>query len=99
MTYVILSSKSGLYYTETNDDVRPCETWDYLFCGQKKARFVIAELLRECKVLVTDETPPVVTTSVPSKFLPRFETIEAARQELRALVRFGSMDTVLEKRP
>lgn len=99
MTYVILSSKSGFYHTDTSDDVRPCETWDYLFCGQKKARFVIAELLRECKVLVTDETPPAVTTSVPSKFLPRFETIESARQELQALVRFGSMDTVLERLP
>jgi hypothetical protein len=97
--FVILSSKTGLYHTDLSDDLCPCETYDYLFCGQKKARFVIAELLREGKVRVTDETPPVVTTEVPSKFLPRFDTIEAARLQLQDLVRFGSMDTVLEKLP
>ncbi|HBK04402.1 MAG TPA: ferredoxin [Acetobacteraceae bacterium] len=99
MTYVILSSKMGFYHTDISDDVRPCETYDYVFCGQKKAKFVIARLLREGKLRVVDETPPVVTTEVPSKFLPRFQTIEAARQQLQDLVRFGSMDTVLEKQP
>ena len=97
--YVILSSKAGVYHTSLNDALRPCETYDYLFCGQKKARYVIAELLREGKIRVTDETPPIVTTEVPSKFLPRFPTIEAARNELRQLVRFGTMDAVLEKLP
>jgi hypothetical protein len=97
--YVLLSSKPGAYHTDLTDGVRPCETYDYLFCGQKKASFVIAELLRECRVRVTDETPPIVTTEVPSKFLPRFATIEDARRELRTLVRFGTIDTVLERRP
>jgi hypothetical protein len=97
--FVILSNKIGFYHTDAGDDLVPRETYDYLFCGQKKARFVIAELLREGKVRVTDETPPEVTTEVPSKFLPRFDTIEAARLQLQDLVRFGSMDTVLEKLP
>ncbi len=95
--YVILSSKFGFYHTDAGENVRPRETYDYLFCGQRKARFVIAELLYEGKVRVTDEAPPEVTTEVPSKFLPRFATVEAARRELEGLVRFGTMDTVLER--
>jgi hypothetical protein len=95
--YVILTSKVGHYHTEVGDGVRICETYDYLFYGQKKAHFVIGELLGEVKFRVVDETPPVVTTLVPSKFLPRFASIEAARLELRQLVKFGTMDTVLER--
>jgi hypothetical protein len=95
--YVILSSKAGQYHTEIGEGVRPCETYDYLFYGQKKAHFVIAELLGEVKLRIVDETPPMVTTLVPSKFLPKFATIDAARAELRQLVKFGTMDTVLER--
>jgi hypothetical protein len=95
--YVILASKPGQYHTEIGDGIRPCETYDYLFHGQKKACFVIAELLYEVKLLVVDETPPVVTALVPSKFLPRFASIEAARRELRQLVKAGGMDLVLDR--
>jgi hypothetical protein len=96
MTYVILTSKPGIFHTEPNDAARPCETYDYLFHGQKKARFVIAELLRPTKLRIVDETPPTVATLVPSKFLPSFPTIEAARRELQQL---SGRDTVLERRP
>jgi hypothetical protein len=34
---------------------------------------------------------------VPSKFLAKFETIDAARQELRSLTHFGDMDISLVK--
>jgi hypothetical protein len=95
--YVILTSKVGHYHTEIGEGVRPCETYDYLFYGQKKAHFVIAELLGDVKLRVVDETPPVVTTLVPCKFLPQFPTIEAARHELGQLVKFGGMETVLER--
>lgn len=95
--YVILTSKAGQYHTETGEGIRPCESYAYLFHGQKKAHFVIAELLADVKVRVVDETPPVVTTLVPSKFLPHFPTIEAARRELAQLVKFGGMKTELER--
>jgi hypothetical protein len=95
--YVILTSKVGHYHTEIGEGVRPCETYQYLFYGQKKAHFVIAELSGEVKLRVVDETLPVVTTLIPSKFLPRFATIEAARRELAQLVKFGGMNTVLER--
>jgi hypothetical protein len=96
MTYVILTSKPGIFHTEPNDAVRPCETYDYLFHGQKKARFVIGELLHPTKLRIVDETPPAVTTLVASKFLPNFPTIESARRELHQLAGNG---TVLERLP
>jgi hypothetical protein len=97
MTYVILTSKPGIFHTEINDAVRPCETYDYLFYGQTKARFVIAELLQPTKMRIVDETPPAVATLVPSKFLPNFSTIEAALCELRQLIGHDGMDTILER--
>ncbi|WP_158924989.1 ferredoxin [Acidisphaera sp. S103] len=96
MTYVILTSKPGVFHTEPDDAVRPCETYDYVFHGQRKARFIIAELLRPTKLRIVDETPPEVTTLVPSKFLPGFSTIEAARRELQQL---SGRDMVLERLP
>jgi hypothetical protein len=91
---VILTSKPGIFHTEPNDAARPCETYDYLFHGQKKARFVIAELLQPTKMRIVDETPPPVTSLVPSKFLPNFPSIDAARRELQQLV---GKDTILER--
>jgi hypothetical protein len=97
VTYVILGSKPGIYHTEISDDVRICETYDYRFFGTTKARFVIAELLREHKIKIVDETPPATISQVPSKFLPHFPTVESARRHLQDLARTG--DTVLEKQP
>jgi hypothetical protein len=99
MRFVILSSKPGVYRTDANDDLRVLETWDYRFCGQVKTSFTIAELVRASKVRVTDETPPERVTLVPSKFLPSFHSVEAARTELRVLVGFGSIDATLDLRP
>ena len=45
--YVILTSKPGQFSTEIVDGLRPLEAYDYLFYGQTKAHFVIAELLEE----------------------------------------------------
>jgi len=95
--YVILTSKPGLFRTEIVDGLRACETYDYLFYGKKKACFVIAELLRAVKVRVIDEAPPVRVNEVPSKFLPHFESMEQAREELSHLTRFGHMQTSLER--
>lgn len=95
--FVILTSKPGKFRTELVDGLRACETYDYRFYGTLQSRFVIAELLRPVKLRVIDETPPERISEVPSKFLPQFETLEAARNELRHLTRFGTMDTRLEQ--
>jgi hypothetical protein len=95
--YVILISKSGQFRTEAAlpADLKTIEAWDYVFSGKTKAHFVIAELDHEVKVKVTDETESATINYVPSKFLPRFASLEQARAELRSLTSFGKLYTAL----
>ena len=95
--FVILTSRDGQYRTELSDELRACEIYDYLFYGQKKARFVIASLEREVKIRVIEENPPRTVNDIPSKFLEKFATVEKARARLRELVNFGDMDMQLSK--
>jgi hypothetical protein len=97
--YVILTSKPGQFRTEIVDGLRPLDAYDYLFYGQKKATFVIAELVKEdTKVKVIDEAwTPQIVNDVPSKFLEKFDTPELAYHELEHLTTFGHMDTALRK--
>ena len=97
--YVILTSKPGQFRTELVEGIRPIEAYDYLFGMVAKARFVIAELEHETKVRVIDEVEPPVLNLVPSKFLPRYDTIEAARKELDHLTAFGSVRAALRPVP
>lgn len=94
--YVILTSKPGQFRTEIGDGLRPLEAYDYLFYGQKKAYFVIAELLRDTKIRVVEDETAIVN-DVPSKFLEKFETAEQALHELQHLTSFGHMDTSLRQ--
>ncbi len=93
--FVILTSKPGQFRTELGDGLEAVETWDYLFCGRKRARFVIARLMHEARIRVVDETPPEVVNLVPSKFLPRFDTLDKARAELESLTSYGGTDAGL----
>ena len=97
MTYVILTSKDGIFRTEGNDQLRPVETWDYIFYGQRRARFVVAELLGETRVRVIDEQTPPNINLVRSKFLEHFDTLEDVRRELTSLTSYGTMDTSLRQ--
>jgi hypothetical protein len=47
-------------------------------------------------VRIVYETSPAVNL-VPSKFLPKFETLDKARHQLQQLARFGAMDVALVK--
>jgi ferredoxin len=89
--FVILTSKRGLFRTEVGAGIEPVETYDYLFCGQPRARFVIARLHGEPRITIIDEAPPPVVNVLPSKFLPKFGSLEAARSELEQLTR-GTAD-------
>lgn len=93
--YVILTNKDGQFRTELCDGLRPLESHDYFFYGKRRARFVIAELERPVKVAIVDEGEPPMRNLVPSKFLPRFDTLAAARKELAQLVDFGHLDVRL----
>jgi len=96
MSYVILTSKDGVYRTEADASLRPVETYDYLFCGQRHARFVVAELLAETRIRIIDALVPTQVNVVPTKFLARFDTLDAARKELASLTSFGRIDATLQ---
>jgi hypothetical protein len=93
--YVILTSKPGIYRTESNDDIRVIETWDYVLEGRLRARFQLGELLRETRVRVVGEDGSSTVNTVPSKFLERFDTLEGGRRELQQLCSFGTLDARL----
>jgi hypothetical protein len=95
--FVILTSKPGQFRTELGDHLEAVESYDYLFCGRKRAQFVIAKLLREAKTRIVEESGPPVVNHVPSKFLPKFDTLAAARDELQSLAGSGGTDIVLVK--
>ena len=99
MTFVILTSKPGKYRTEAGDDLRPVEAYDYVAHGRNRAHFVIAEFLRETRVRIVDEGADgtAVVNNVPSKFFPRFDTLEEARRELRQLANPNSPGVALIK--
>lgn len=95
--FVILTSKPGQFRTELPDGMQAVATYDYLFCGRKRAEFTIAALSRDVRVRVIDEADPPAVSEVPSKFLTKFPSVESAYAELRHLIAFGTMDAVLRK--
>lgn len=97
--YVILTSKPGQFRTEPVDGIRPIEAYDYLFGQTPNACFVIAELERETKIRVIDEAEPPVLNLAPTKFLSRYESVEAARHELEHLTAFGRVRAALRPVP
>ncbi len=96
--YVILTSKPGGFHTEAGDGMVPLETWDYLFCGQRRATYVIAHLEGDSRIRVVDDEDASLVNQVPTKLLPKFDSVEAARAELRSLVSFGDLDARLVSR-
>ncbi len=95
--FLILTSKPGQFRTELGDDLRQIEAWEYHAHGRTRARFVIAELDGTAKIRIVDEGAHPVVNNVPSKFFPKFETLEAARHELQQLSGSASSGTTLVK--
>lgn len=96
--YLVLTSKPGQFRTEMGEGLVAVESYDYLFCGRTKARFVIAELtgtLAATRVKIVDESGEPSVNHVPAKFLEKFDTVAEARRELHHLTSFGSIDTTL----
>jgi hypothetical protein len=96
--YVILTSKPGEFHTDLVSGLTAVEAYDYFFCGRKRAEFVIAELEREVKIRIVEEAGAAVVNEVPSKFLPRYATLEQARAELRQLAGNAALEATLVRR-
>ncbi len=97
--YVILTSKPGQFRTEISEGLKPCDAYDYMFYGVKKAHFVIAELVRDDTRIRVVEDGSGIVNNVPCKFLEKFESRERAFEELEHLTTFGHMETSLRKAP
>ena len=85
--FVVLTSKAGLFHTEPGPDLEVLETYDYVFHGACKARFAIASLGRATHIVIVDEGEPPTVNRVPSRLLPTYPSLAAARRELEQLVR------------
>lgn len=83
--YVILTSKPGVFRTESGEGLQPLEAWEYHFGGRLRARFVIARLLSDTRITIVDEAPPQPVNRIPTKLLPKFDSLDAARAELSQL--------------
>ncbi|EWG99609.1 hypothetical protein [Halomonas sp. BC04] len=96
--YIILTSKSNEYDARPDSGISPVETYAYYFYGKKKADFTIAEVAAGgSRVSIVECGDNGQVNSVPIKFFEKFATVEEARQELKQLVTFGTIDTRLEK--
>ena len=93
--YVILTSKPGQFHTRPGPGMRVVQAYDYVFYGQTRAVFQIAELQSPSRVAITEAQPPHTINYVPTKFLESFDSLDAALAELEHLTRFGSMDAQL----
>ena len=96
--FAIVTHKPGEYHTELGENMRIVESYDYVFCGRTKAQFVIAEVGGGAKVRIVEESGARAVNVVPAKFLPSFDDIASARQELEQLAHFGTLDAKLVKR-
>ncbi len=97
--YAILTSKPGQYRSEPGTGLVARELYDYAFCGRVRARFTIVEVQGPARVRIIEEGAGGTVNNVPAKFLPTFKTIETARAELEALIRFGDLDAKLVRQP
>jgi hypothetical protein len=97
-TYVLLASKPGQFRTELGEGLERVETYDYVFAGRTRASYMIASMTGAPRIRVVDETDPPVVNLVPSKFLEKFATIEAARAALNELAGARGLDITLAKR-
>lgn len=93
--FAIVTNKPGQYHATIEDGARIVESYEYLFYGRLRAIYQLVELERETRVVITEDTPPYISNSVPTKFLEKFSTLEDARQELEHLVGFGHLDARL----
>ncbi|QJQ95192.1 MULTISPECIES: ferredoxin [Halomonadaceae] len=96
--FIILTSKLDEYDARPGQGVSPIEAYEYFFYGKKKADFTIAQVDGlQGRVSIVETGEGGATNSVPLKFFERFDTLEAARNELKQLVSFGSIDARLKK--
>lgn len=95
--YVIVTTKPGQYHSSIDHGGQIQESYEYVFYGRLKAIYQIVLLEGESRVTITEDSPPFIRNSVPTKFLEKYATLEQARQELEHLVGFGGLEATLRR--
>jgi hypothetical protein len=95
--YAIITSKPGQYKAHACGDVAVVETYEYMFYGKLKAVFQVIELEAEVQIQIVEDDPPHATNIVSTKFLDKFESLEAVQSELKHLISFGGLKATLRK--
>lgn len=99
--YIVLTNKDTFQTSLENDGLEPVETYHFYFFDKLKAKYTIAKVLDEkIKIKLFEEFEgKEYVNHIGVKFFERFETIEAAREELNEIVKASgnSVDSVNSK--
>lgn len=95
--YVVLTTKPGEYRSEGGEGVEIVASYEYRFYGKTKAIFSIAKVGENARVLIIEEGPNGTTNNITTRQMEKFDSVEAAYDELQSLTRFGTIDAELIK--
>ncbi|MBT2736985.1 hypothetical protein [Bacillus sp. ISL-7] len=99
--YIVLTNKDTFQTILENDGLKPIETYHFYFFDNLKAKYTIAEVLDETiKIrLFENFEGKEYVNQIAVKFFEKFDTIEAAREELNEIVKASgnSEDSVNSK--
>jgi hypothetical protein len=85
----VLTNKNTFQTILKNDGIEPVETYDFYFFGDLKANYTIVKVLDEnIKIQLFEKYEgKEYVNNISVKFFEKFDTIEAAREELQEIVK------------
>ncbi|MEK4030559.1 MULTISPECIES: hypothetical protein [Bacillaceae] len=93
--YVVLTNKDTFQTVLDNEGLKPVETYHFYFFDNLKAKYTIAEVLDDdMKIQLFEEYEgKEYVNHIGIKFFEKFESIEAAREELDEIVKASGNST------
>lgn len=87
--YIVLTNKETFQTVLENDGLEVVETYDFYFFEKLKAKYTIAKILDEnIKIQLYEKYEgKEYVNKINVKFFEKFDTIEAAREELNEIVK------------
>lgn len=93
--YIVLTSKPGQYRTEAGPGTTVLCSYEYRFYNKTKAIFSIAHINDEARVIITEEGEGGTINNIPTRQMEKFDSEQAALNELVGLTQFGSIQAEL----
>jgi hypothetical protein len=87
--YIVLTNKDTFQTILKNDGLEVVETYDFYFFDKLKAKYTIAKILDETiKIKLYEQYEgKEYVNQISVKFFEKFDTLEAAREELNEIVK------------